>query len=75
MVVYIGAVQWVYCLRVSTGEVVWSSRVSDSKVGLNYMTLAAPWSSRLAAESYFAFSQNSVAQIRSMIRHKEKVII
>ena len=69
-----GAGQWMYCLKCKTGQVVWNARISDSTVGLNYMTMATPWSSRLAAESHSTFSQNPVAQIRSMVRHKEKTV-
>lgn len=69
-VVYVGAGQWIFCLKALTGEVINSSRMSDSKPELNYMTLATPWSSRLAAESHSAFSQNPVAQVRNIIRHR-----
>lgn len=69
-VVYVGAGQWIFSLEALTGTVINSSRISDSKPELNYMTLATPWSSRLAAESHTAFSQNPVAQVRSIIRHR-----
>ncbi|CEJ04299.1 hypothetical protein RMCBS344292_18264 [Rhizopus microsporus] len=70
--VYVGAGKWVYCLQAQTGEVVWSCKVSGAMFGLNYMTLATPWSSRLAAEAYSAFSQNPSAQARDWEREQER---
>ncbi|KAI8375093.1 quinon protein alcohol dehydrogenase-like superfamily [Choanephora cucurbitarum] len=60
--VYIGAGKRVYCLSASTGEVFWISKVSNSDFGANYMTLATPWGSRLAAEGYTSFSQCPTGQ-------------
>jgi outer membrane protein assembly factor BamB len=68
--VYIGAGKSVHCLKASTGDVVWTCRVSNAKLGSNHMTLATPWSSRLAAEAYSAFSQNPTAQ--AAIRQREE---
>ncbi|KAG1138341.1 hypothetical protein G6F37_010568 [Rhizopus arrhizus] len=70
--VYIGAGKWVYCLQSQTGDVIWSTKVSSAIFGLNYMTLATPWSSRLAAEAYSAFSQNPSAQTRDREREDER---
>ncbi|KAI7898102.1 uncharacterized protein BX663DRAFT_565027 [Cokeromyces recurvatus] len=70
--VYVGSGKNVYCLKASTGEVIWNVRVSNSNFGLNYMTLATPWSSKLAAETHSAFSQNPSAQKRDHQRDKEK---
>jgi outer membrane protein assembly factor BamB len=70
--VYVGAGKWVYCLKARTGDVIWSVKVSDSTFGLNYMTLATPWSSRLAAEAHTSFSSNPVAQVRSEARQRER---
>jgi outer membrane protein assembly factor BamB len=70
--VYVGAGKWVYCLKAKTGDVVWTTRVSNAKFGLSYMTLATPWSSRLAAEAYSAFSQNPSAQARDWEREQDK---
>lgn len=64
--VYVGSGKWVYCLKAATGEPRWSSKISNSKMGLDYMTLATPWSSRLAAEAYSAFSQNPIAQANDL---------
>lgn len=69
--IYVGSGRYVYCLRASSGEVIWTSKVSNSNFGLNYMTLATPWSSRLAAEAYTAFSQNPSAQARDHERENE----
>jgi outer membrane protein assembly factor BamB len=69
--VYVGSGKWVYCLQANTGDVVWSVKVSNSRFGYGYMTLATPWSSRLAAEAYSAFSQNPSAQTRDRIRQQE----
>ncbi|KAI8049380.1 PQQ-like domain-containing protein [Thamnidium elegans] len=70
--VYIGAGKWVYCLNARTGNVIWSVQVSTARLGYDFMTLATPWSSRLAAESHSAFSQNPVAQYRELQRAKER---
>ncbi|KAK4512741.1 RNAPII degradation factor [Mucor velutinosus] len=69
--VYVGSGKWVYCLKANTGDVVWSAKVSNAHWGYSYMTLATPWSSRLAAEAYSAFSQNPSAQTRDRIRQQE----
>lgn len=69
--VYVGAGRWVYCLQANTGDVVWSIKISNSRFGYSYMTLATPWSSRLAAEAYSAFSQNPSAQARDLARQHE----
>ncbi|KAI9468480.1 MAG: quinon protein alcohol dehydrogenase-like superfamily [Benjaminiella poitrasii] len=66
--VYVGAGKWVYCLRVTSGTVIWSSKVSHANFGCGYMTLATPWSSRLAAETHSAFSQNPSAQASAHAR-------
>ncbi|KAI8362589.1 hypothetical protein BD560DRAFT_404262 [Blakeslea trispora] len=68
--VYIGAGKRVYCLRASTGEVIWISKVSNSKFGNYFMTLATPWSSRLAAEGYTCFSQCPSGQSSSRRREE-----
>ncbi|CEP16030.1 hypothetical protein [Parasitella parasitica] len=70
--VYVGSGKWVYCLKTNTGDVVWSVKVSNSRFGYGYMTLATPWSSRLAAEAYSSFSQNPSAQTRDRIRQQER---
>lgn len=70
--IYVGCGKWVYCLRATDGEVLWSTKISNSTFGLNYMTLATPWSSRLAAEAYSAFSQNPTAQARDRERENER---
>lgn len=70
--VYVGSGKWVYCLKATTGDVVWSVKVSNAHWGYSYMTLATPWSSRLAAEAYSAFSQNPSAQTRDRIRQQER---
>ncbi|KAI8990989.1 hypothetical protein BDF20DRAFT_903893 [Mycotypha africana] len=40
-VLYIGAGNWVYCLKARTGGVLWSVKVSSIKSGANYMALAS----------------------------------
>jgi outer membrane protein assembly factor BamB len=69
--IYVGCGKWVYCLKATDGDVLWATKVSNSNFGLNYMTLATPWSSRLAAEAYTAFSQNPTAQARDHERENE----
>jgi outer membrane protein assembly factor BamB len=69
--VYVGAGKWIYCLKVYTGELLWTSRVSSAKFGTSYMTLATPWSSRLAAEVYSGFNQNPAIHQLDNIRQQE----
>lgn len=69
--VYVGAGKWIYCLKVYTGELLWTSRVSNAKFGTSYMTLATPWSSRLAAEVYSGFNQNPAIHQLDNIRQQE----
>ncbi|KAG0170472.1 hypothetical protein DFQ28_001731 [Apophysomyces sp. BC1034] len=71
-VVYVGCGRWIYCLRSLTGEVIWSQKISNAKFGLGYMTMATPWSSRLAAEAHTAFVQNPIAQQRNEERERER---
>ena len=70
--VYIGAGKWIYCLKARTGEVVWKENICDRFWGYGYMTMATPWSSRLAAEAYTAFSQNPTAYARDVERQQER---
>ncbi|KAI9244330.1 quinon protein alcohol dehydrogenase-like superfamily [Helicostylum pulchrum] len=70
--VYVGSGKWVYCLNASSGHVIWSVQVSNATFSSDYMTLATPWSSRLAAESHSAFSQNPSGQAMSMQRARER---
>ncbi|KAI8875873.1 hypothetical protein K501DRAFT_299148 [Backusella circina FSU 941] len=69
--VYVGAGQWLYCLKAYTGDLLWASRVSSSKFGTSYMTLATPWSSRLAAEAYSGFNQNPAIHQLDNIQQQE----
>ncbi|RCI05685.1 hypothetical protein CU098_013285 [Rhizopus stolonifer] len=69
--IYVGSGKWVYCLRATTGQVMWSVKVTNAIFTLNYIALATPWSSRLAAESHTAFSQNPIAQARDNERKNE----
>ncbi|KAI7884718.1 uncharacterized protein EV154DRAFT_522038 [Mucor mucedo] len=69
---YIGAAKWVYCLIAKTGKVVWSTKVATGIIGANFMSLATPWSSRLAAETHSAFSQNPSAQYLEIQRDKHR---
>lgn len=64
--VYIGAGKMIYCLNSSTGNVIWTEKISNSLIGFNYMTLATSWSSRMAAETHSAFTQCPVAQTREI---------
>ncbi|ORY97893.1 quinon protein alcohol dehydrogenase-like superfamily [Syncephalastrum racemosum] len=68
--VFVGCGKWVYCIQATTGEVVWSTKISNSMMGLGYMTLATPWSSRLAAEAHTAFSQFPTAQAHDVERQQ-----
>lgn len=70
--VYIGSGKWIYCLKARTGDVVWTSKICESIWGYGYMTMTTPWSSRLAAEAYTAFSQQPVAQARDKEREAER---
>ncbi|KAI9496579.1 quinon protein alcohol dehydrogenase-like superfamily [Zychaea mexicana] len=70
--VFVGCGRRLYCLDAATGELKWEVKVSNSKVGLGYMTMATPWSSRLAAEAHTAFSQFPSAQQRNEIRNRER---
>lgn len=70
--VYIGSGKWIYCLKARTGDVVWTSKISERMWGYGYMTMATPWSSRLAAEAYTAFSQQPSAHSRDKEREIEQ---
>jgi outer membrane protein assembly factor BamB len=70
--VYVGAGKHLYCLRSRTGEVLWTRQISSCMFGYGFMTMATPWSSRLAAEAYTGFNQNPVAQVRDVQRDGEK---
>ncbi|KAI8343688.1 hypothetical protein BC941DRAFT_459003 [Chlamydoabsidia padenii] len=63
-VVYIGCGKMVYCLCAESGQVLWVVKISNSKSGLDYMSLATPWSSRLSAEANTNFSNTPHAQKR-----------
>lgn len=69
---YVGVGKYVYCLKALKGELVWKSKVSNAFFGYGYMTLATPWSSRLAAEAHTAFNQNPSGQARELEREKEQ---
>lgn len=71
-VVYIGSGRCVYCLSVQTGNLIWSVSLSWNILGSQYMTLASPWSSVLAAETNTAFSQNPSAQAIQKAAEKNK---
>ncbi|KAI8061595.1 quinon protein alcohol dehydrogenase-like superfamily [Gongronella butleri] len=71
-VVFIGCGRWVYCLRASSGEVLWKNQVSNSTFGLSYMCLATfGWSSRMRAEIYTDFSSTPLAQARDFRRRQQ----
>ncbi|KAF7732359.1 hypothetical protein EC973_005255 [Apophysomyces ossiformis] len=72
--VYVGCGQWVYCLKALTGDLIWSQRISNYKIGMGYIVLATLWSSRMAAETHISFSQFPIAQLRNEERIREKVI-
>ncbi|KAI8086708.1 uncharacterized protein BX664DRAFT_265808 [Halteromyces radiatus] len=65
-VIYIGCGRWVYCLKSITGEPLWSLRITNSKLGLGFMSLATPWSSRLLAEAHTSFSATPHPQVREV---------
>lgn len=69
---YVGSGRCVYCLNARTGYLVWSVSLSWNVLGSGYMTLASPWSSKLAAETNTAFSQNPSAQAANKKRTKDK---
>ncbi|KAI8139596.1 quinon protein alcohol dehydrogenase-like superfamily [Fennellomyces sp. T-0311] len=68
--VYVGCGRRLYCLDAETGELKWENKISNSMTGLGYMTLATPWSSRLAAEAHTAFSQFPIAQAENEARNR-----
>ena len=47
------------------GKLIWQVKVTNAIMGRYYMTLATPWSSRLAAESHSSFNQFPVVQQQS----------
>lgn len=59
---YVGSGRYIYCLNARTGCLVWSVSLSWNVLGPGHITLASPWSSKLAAETNTAFSQNPSAQ-------------
>lgn len=69
---YAGGGRVLYCLDVKSGYLLWKKEISNCSFGYGFMTMATPWSSRLAAETYTAFSQNPVAQVRDHQRDIEK---
>ncbi|ORX43191.1 Quino protein alcohol dehydrogenase-like protein [Hesseltinella vesiculosa] len=69
-VLYAGCGKWIYCLRVSTGEVLWTNRISSSKFGLGMICMATPWTSRVRAELYTDFSNTPHAQFRELERRR-----
>ncbi|CAO3587341.1 unnamed protein product [Absidia cylindrospora] len=71
-VIYVGCGRWAYCLKAVTGELLWSLRITNSKLGLGFMTLATPWSSRLAAEAHTNFSSIPHAQYRDVQRRHQQ---
>jgi outer membrane protein assembly factor BamB len=71
--VYVGAGKTLYCLKTKTGDLQWKKKISHCMFGYSFMTMATPWSSRVAAETHSAFSQNPVAQVRDMQRDAEHV--
>ncbi|KAI7852584.1 quinon protein alcohol dehydrogenase-like superfamily [Circinella umbellata] len=66
--VYVGCGTRLYCLDVMNGNLKWKVKVSNSMSGLDYMTMATVWSSRLAAEAHTSFNQCPSAQIESVAR-------
>lgn len=70
--VYIGSGSCIYCLKSRTGEVVWTRKISTTRLGNNFMTMTTPWSSRLAAEAYTSFDQNPAAQVRAVERDAQR---
>ncbi|KAI8387965.1 uncharacterized protein BYT42DRAFT_543351 [Radiomyces spectabilis] len=67
---YIGCGRWLYCLDAVTGELQWSTKLSDAILGYSYMTLATPWSSRLAAEAHTGFCHQPTAQCIDLFRKR-----
>ncbi|CDH49313.1 hypothetical protein RO3G_05596 [Lichtheimia corymbifera JMRC:FSU:9682] len=68
--VYVGCGKMIYCLDAQGGDLKWSTKISNAKMGQGYMTLATPWSSRLAAEAHTAFNQFPSAQQESLARQQ-----
>lgn len=68
--VYVGCGKMIYCLDAQGGDLKWSTKISNAKMGQGYMTLATPWSSRLAAEAHTAFNQFPSAQQESYARQQ-----
>ncbi|KAG2224006.1 hypothetical protein INT45_009592 [Circinella minor] len=64
-VVYVGCGTQLYCLNTINGQLLWQIEVTKATMNRNYMTLATPWSSRLAAEAHSSFNQFPLAQQQS----------
>ncbi|KAI9311970.1 hypothetical protein BX666DRAFT_881786 [Dichotomocladium elegans] len=70
--VFVGCGTMLYCLEAHSGAVQWSTKISSSIFGTGYMTMATPWSSRLAAEAYTAFNQFPVAHQEDAARQRRR---
>ena len=66
--VYVGCGTRLYCLDIMNGALKLKVKVSNSMSGLDYMTMATVWSSRLAAEAHTSFNQHPSAQKESVAR-------
>lgn len=65
--VYIGCGKMVYCLEAATGQLKWQQRITNSWFTSNYMTLATPWSSQLATETFTGgFQSQPSVQIKDL---------
>ncbi|KAI8061602.1 hypothetical protein BC940DRAFT_279635 [Gongronella butleri] len=61
-VVFVGSGRMVYCLRASTGKLLWSTIVSNSYAEKGYMSLSTPYASRFSAFSHVNLSAMPHAQ-------------
>ncbi|ORX43192.1 hypothetical protein DM01DRAFT_1329790 [Hesseltinella vesiculosa] len=72
-VVYVGCNRWVYCLRASTGDLLWSNKICENMIGLGMMCMATPWSSRVSAELYTDFSSIPHSQDHELERRRHNI--
>ncbi|KAI8980346.1 hypothetical protein BDB01DRAFT_797474 [Pilobolus umbonatus] len=76
LVVYVGIGKYIFCLVAHSGVLVWKQKMPVSIVecftGQNYMSLATPMNSRLAAETQTAFSQNPAGQDCEIEKERRK---
>ncbi|KAI9311974.1 hypothetical protein BX666DRAFT_2125103 [Dichotomocladium elegans] len=66
--VYLGCGTMLYCLDARSGEVGWSTQITKSWKGFDYLTMATAWSSRCAAVAMPGYNQFPSAHQEHAIR-------